>query len=166
MISLAFAQGLMELLDLDCTVYLDRDSVPYPNFSETSSVSSVFPEDEIIFIDKDIVDSPLEFYIMLCINMYDLKLAKENVPIVDRPLCSRVFASYIIKTVLDIDIESEKSEEFLQTENEIALRYPQIRVRDFMYQFYDDIDRMNEMFGDENIVAEYPDEEFDIKKVS
>lgn len=165
MISLAFIQGLLELLDMDCRICFDKESIPYPHFSENSSISAIFPEDNIVFIDKDAISSPMEFYIIISVNLYDLKLAKNNMSVMDRMLYSRAFADYIIMTVLEIEIEDDKSNDFAQIINLIRQQYPKELVHKAMKQFYDDNERINEML-DDLLTVDDTFNDFDIKSVA
>lgn len=161
MISLAFMQGILELLNQDCRIYFDKENMPYPHFKENSSIAAIFPEDNIVFVDAKATTNPLDFYILISINLYDLKQAKENVSLLERSLYSRAFAQYIIQTVMEINIEDNQTDEFRQAVSSLSLQYPKEKIHEVMVQFYEDIERIGEMlsYNDE-------DDEFDIKKVS
>ena len=157
MISFSFVQGLLEMLNMEgCKIHLDKESVPYPNFSYNTSIAAIFPEDNIIFVDKDAIYGPSDFYALMCMNIYDLKLAKTEIGIMDRARNSRVFTYYIMKTVFNIETEENKDEEFYRILENIQMKYPEKIIHEIMEEFYEDIEDIKEMVDEESpIIAFY-----------
>lgn len=130
-----FILALMNLLEVDCKVYLKKEDVPLPNFQNNESIAAVFPNEGFIFLDVDVISDIEEFYILLCHSLFEIKFSGSSLDILEKSQLCDAFVYHIMKVVFGLQIDLEQTESFVQSLSKINEQYPESLIFQTLGEF-------------------------------